>query len=78
VRLRLSATSGGDALGGHTITFSLGTVVQTILIGGEWEVESDASGLIVFEVTIAGAATRYIHADVLGKDRASDAVVWAA
>lgn len=78
VRLWISSTASGDATGGHTVSFGTGTVVETILIGGEWEVRSSTDGEIVVSVTIAGAATRYIHAAVVDKDRASAEIGWAA
>jgi hypothetical protein len=78
VRVRIATTEGGNASGGHAVAFTIGTVTETILIGGEWEVETNSAGAAAFTLTIAGAATRYIHADILGKDRSSAAIGWAA
>jgi len=77
VRIRLSGTANGAAVGGHTVSFAVGTVVETITVGGEWEVRASAAGTIGLSVTIAGSATRFIMADVLGKERASAAAGWA-
>lgn len=79
VRVRIATTAGGDASGtGNTVAFTTGTVVETIKINGEYEVLSSAGGVVAFSLTIAGAATRFVHADVLGKDRDSASIGWAA
>ena len=89
----LTTTSTGNPLAtGNTVAFTTGTVMShthdhggTVaagaappLLNGAYQVFSDENGKVVFTLTIAGAATRYVRACVLGKADISAPAVWAA
>lgn len=78
VLIYLTATADGDAsAAGNTVAFLVGTVIETLLINGAWRVLTSAAGQVVFDVTVAGVATRYAYGMVLGIPDPSDAVTWA-
>lgn len=77
VLVYLTTTSGGDPSStGNTVEFVTGNVFTTMLPNGAWEVISDEDGVIAFDVTITGAATRYVVSAVRGKVRESEAIAW--
>lgn len=67
VSFYLSPTASGapDATG-NTVALVTGTLSRTVLANGWYEVLTDATGLVVFDVTIAGAAARFVTAGVGG------------
>jgi hypothetical protein len=75
----LTATAAGDPSGtGNTVAFISGAVQMTALIGGLWFVQADADGQIVFDVTIAGAASRFVGTQPDGGiPSVSAELVWA-
>lgn len=72
----ITATENGDPVATQTVTFNSGTVLETVLVDGVWRVITTTAGLIEMDVTIAGAATRYVHT-IVQKRADSSGVVWA-
>jgi len=67
VTFYLAATSGGDpSAAGNTVAIVTGVTSRVVLANAWYEVLTDASGLVVFDVTIAGAASRFVVAGVGG------------
>lgn len=76
--LWLATSSAGAPSGaGNTVAFTTGTVLQTILANGAYLVLTDANGLAALDLTIAGAATRYPRAVVLGLSSPERSFAWA-
>jgi len=70
--------TGAPSGAGNTVAFIQGDVQITAVIGGMWLVQADVNGQIVLDVTIAGAATRYVGTQPdAGIPTISPAVVWA-
>ena len=71
--------SGAPSAAGNTVAVETGT---DYAVGGlanaSYKVISDANGVVAIGVTISGAATRYIMAEVDGRIYSSGAVNWAA
>jgi hypothetical protein len=78
VELYLATTATGEPGGTQTVAFSTGNVTETIRPNQHWRVQTDTLGRIVFDVTITGAASRFVIATVLGRYRASSQIIWAA
>lgn len=79
VEVWIQATLGGDpSATGNTVAWVSGNVTETILPMGHWRIITDANGLASFDLTIAGAATRYIGSAVRGIVKVSDSITWAA
>lgn len=67
MRVWIAATEDGDPGSGYTVAFTDGAVLQTIIIGGMWEVLSDETGLVGLDLTVVGAATPWVYAEVIGE-----------
>ncbi len=78
VFLYLSTTAAGDPDGtGNTVAFTTGLVLNTTVINGAWDVLTDVNGVAVFDLTIAGAATRYVGTlPTGGRPLVSDSFTW--
>lgn len=72
----ITATENGDPVATQTVTFNSGSVLETVLIDGVWRVVTTTAGLIELDITIVGAATRYVHT-IVEKRADSAAVVWS-
>ena len=51
---------------GNTVSVTTGTIARTLTANGDYEVISNASGTVVFDLTVAGDATRWIMAEIDG------------
>lgn len=80
VTVYLTATTGGDpSATGNTVAFVAGTVFQTVTANAAYVVLSDENGRVVFDLTIAGAASRFVCTSVAGgRVRESIEFTWAA
>lgn len=76
VELYLSTTATGAPGGTQTVSFTAGNVLETIRPTQHWRVCTDTLGKLVLDVTIVGAASRYVLGSVLGKYRASREIAW--
>ena len=63
---------------GNTVAVDTGTPMQAVVANAHYLVESDASGTIVFGLTVSGAATRYVMAEIDGRVYSSGAITFAA
>lgn len=78
VELWVQATATGDpSATGNTVAWVSGTVLETILPHSHFRILTDEDGRASFDLTIAGAATRYIGSVVRGRIKVSDGVTWA-
>lgn len=80
VTFYLTATTGGDpSATGNTVAFVAGTVFQTVTANAAYVVLSDENGRVVFDLTIAGAASRFVCTSVAGgRIKESIEFTWAA
>lgn len=63
---------------GNTVAMTTGTIEETRTANSDYTVISDVNGKIVFDLTIAGAADRYIMAEIDGHIYSSGILSWAA
>lgn len=63
---------------GNTVTFNKGTILQTITANAHYRVISDVGGEIEIDLTVAGAATRYVMASLPNAPVASLLCTFAA
>lgn len=77
VELYLSTTATGAPGGTQTVSFTAGNVLETIRPNQHWRVCTNTLGVLSLDVTIVGAASRYVLGAVLGKYRASREIAWA-
>ena len=79
VRVWIAAADYGapDATG-NTVAVEAGTQIEAITANAYYMVESDASGTVAIGITIAGAASRYIRAEIDGRVYSSGEITWAA
>lgn len=79
VEVWIQATLGGDpSATGNTVAWVSGNVTETVLPMGHWRIITDANGAASFDLTIAGAATRYFGSAVRGIVKVSDSFAWSA
>lgn len=72
-----TASYGGPA-GAQTVgTPSTGTILHTLTANQSLVLVTGADGSAVFDLTVVGAATRYILVDVLGEAAQSAALTWS-
>ncbi len=76
----LTPTSGGDpSATGNTVAAVAGTtVLQEITADAAYRLITDENGQAQIDVTVSGAATRYVETIVEGQVRESAAITWAA
>ena len=73
-----TSPTGAPSGSGNTVAFVSGDVLMTTVVNGMWLVMADADGRIVFDVTVAGVASRYVGTQPdAGIPVVSSAVVWA-
>lgn len=79
VRLWLATSDYGapDATG-NTVALSVGTQLRQLTANADYELIANASGQIAISVTISGAATRYLLAEIDGRVYSSGALTWTA
>ncbi len=63
---------------GNTVAVEVGTQIQEVLANAHYLIESNASGSVGVGITISGAATRYVMAEIDGKVYSSGAINWSA
>ncbi len=69
---------GAPSATGNTVALTTGTQLRELTANADYEFISDGSGQVVFDLTITGAATRYILAEVDGRIISSGQLDWAA
>ena len=67
----------GDATD-NTVVIETGTEYDDEMVNAAYKVISDANGTVAIGVTIPGAATRYIMAEIDGRIYSSGEITWAA
>ncbi len=79
VRVWIAASDfGAPSATGNTVALTTGTQLRALTANADYEFISDGSGQVVFDLTITGAATRYILAEVDGRIISSGQLDWAA
>ncbi len=63
---------------GNTVAIDTGTILQTITADAFYELITDAAGKVEVGITISGAATRYVMAEIDGRIYSSGEITWAA
>ena len=63
---------------GNTVSIDTGTPIQEVTADAHHLVLSDAGGTIVYGLTVSGAATRYVMAEIDGRVYSSGAITFAA
>lgn len=76
VLLWIGTASGGAPAGTQTVAFTSGTVLSSLTANRAWEMLTDSTGKIVLEITVTGAGTRYVNAQVRGPSDLGTALVW--
>lgn len=73
-----TADYGAPSAAGNTVTLITGTQIRELTANADYEVLSDAAGVVAIDVVIAGAATRYCIACINGLPVSSGQLDWAA
>lgn len=73
-----AADYGAPDATGNTVSVTTGTTCQTLTANANYAVVSDANGKILFDLTISGAATRFVLAEIDGRVHSSGALAWSA
>jgi len=69
---------GAPGAAGNTVSIATGTTLQTLVAHADYEVISDAAGTVEVDITVSGAASRYLLAEVDGRIYSSGEITWAA
>jgi len=69
---------GAPSATGNTVAIDTGTILQTITANAFYDLISDATGKVEVGITVAGAATRYVMAELDGRIYSSGEITWAA
>ena len=69
---------GAPSAAGNTVAVETGTQLRQITADADYEIISDATGKAEIGVTISGAASRYVMAEIDGRVHSSGEVTWAA
>ena len=79
VRLWLATSDYGapDATG-NTVAVTGGAVLQQVVANADYQLITDASGACAVGVTVAGAANRYVLAEIGGRVYSSGQITWSA
>jgi len=80
-RVRLwiaTADFGAPSAAGNTVALTTGTQLRELTANGDYEVISSAAGVVAFNLTVAGDATRYVLAELDGRIYSSGAIAFAA
>jgi len=79
VRVWIStADYGAPDATGNTVAVSTGATYETETANAAYKIISDANGTVAIDVTISGAASRYVMAEIDGRIYSSGQVDWAA
>ena len=79
VRLWIATSDyGAPSAAGNTVALDTGTIIETVTANAYYLIESDAAGKVQVTVTVAGAASRYILAEIDGRVYSSGQVDWTA
>jgi len=73
-----TADYGAPSAAGNTVAVSTGTTYETETANAAYKVISDANGTVAIDVTISGAASRYVMAEIDGRIYSSGQIDWAA
>lgn len=74
-----TASGGSPSATGNTYALVTGTLLQAVTANAHYRVLSDANGVVAFDLTIAGAATRYVATvSETSLVDCSAAIAWAA
>lgn len=77
VELWISTSSGGGPGGTQTVSVSSGTIMQTIAANQQYELLTAADGTLAIDITITGAASRWVSTIVRGEAVETDQIDWA-
>ncbi len=77
VRFIVGTASTGVPGGTQSISVVTGTLIQTVTSGQVIDILTNDEGLAHIDVTVSGAATRYVSAAVIGEIQTSNALTWA-
>jgi|GEM_PF-1190364 len=69
---------GAPSAAGNTVSVATGTTYETETANAAYKVISTAGGAAAVNVTISGAATRYVMAEIDGRVYSSGQIDWAA
>ncbi len=79
VRLWIATTDyGSPNATGNTVAVETGTEIEEVLANAHYMIESDAGGTVAVGITISGAASRYVMAEIDGRVYSSGEITWAA
>ena len=79
VRVWISTSDyGAPSAAGNTVAIETGTQLGQIVANADYDVISDAAGTVEIGITISGAASRYVMAEIDGRIYSSGEVTWAA
>ena len=79
IRVWVATTDyGAPSATDNAVAIDTGTILQTITAHAYYELISDAAGKVEVGVTISGAASRYVLAEIDGRIYSSGEVTWAA
>jgi hypothetical protein len=79
VRVWIAASDyGAPSATGNTVAVETGTTYETETANAAYKIISDAAGKAEIGVTISGAATRYVMAEIDGRIYSSGEITWAA
>ncbi len=77
IEVYLSPTQhGAPSAAGNTVAWITGTVYDTVLANAAYRVLADANGKAELDVTVAGAATRFVHTAACGLFEPGGAGTW--
>jgi len=72
------AEYGAPDATGNTVTVTTGTIYETRTANADYLIVSDANGTVVITLTVSGAATRYVMAEIDGRVYSSGALTFTA
>ncbi len=73
-----TADFGAPDATGNTVSVDTGTIYETDTDNAAYKVISDAAGKVELGITISGAATRYVCAEIDGRIYSSGQIDWSA
>ena len=79
VRVWISTSDyGAPSAAGNTVAIETGAQLGQIVANADYDVISDAAGTVEIGITISGAASRFVLAEIDGRIYSSGEVTWAA
>ena len=72
------ADYGAPSATDNAVTIETGTIYETETAHAAYKIITGSGGELKFDLTIAGAATRYVMAEIDGKIYSSGALTWSA